>query len=180
VALTATLHHFTVRLSDVDRGVYETLELKVARHPSETDEYMVARVLAYCLEYTQGIAFSKGGLSDPDEPPLAVRDLTGVLQAWIEVGNPDAARLHKAAKAAPRVAVYTHKDPAQLLKQLDGEKIHRAERLEIYSLGREFISSVARRLEKRNEIDLSVTDRHLYVTFGGESLSGELARLSLP
>lgn len=180
MALTATLHHFTVRLSDVDRGVYETLELKVARHPSETDEYMVARVLAYCLEYTQGIAFSKGGLSDPDEPPLAVRDLTGVLQAWIEVGNPDAARLHKAAKAAPRVAVYTHKDPAQLLKQLDGEKIHRAERLEIYSLGREFISSVARRLEKRNEIDLSVTDRHLYVTFGGESLSGELARLSLP
>jgi uncharacterized protein YaeQ len=180
VALTATLHHFTVRLSDVDRGVYETLELKVARHPSETDEYMVARVLAYCLEYTQGIAFSKGGLSDPDEPPLAVRDLTGVLQAWIEVGNPDAARLHKAAKAAPRVAVYTHKDPAQLLRQLDGEKIHRAERLEIYSLGREFISSVARRLEKRNEIDLSVTDRHLYVTFGGESLSGELARLSLP
>jgi uncharacterized protein YaeQ len=180
VALTATIHHFTVRLSDVDRGVYETLELKVARHPSEADEYMVARLLAYCLEYTEGIAFSKGGLSDPDEPPLAVRDLTGVLKAWIEVGNPDAARLHKAAKAAPRVAVYTHKDPAQLLKQLDGEKIHRAERLELYSLGREFISSMAKRLEKRNQLDLSVTDRHLYVTLGGETLSGELARLSPP
>lgn len=180
MALTATVHHFTVRLSDVDRGVYETLELKVARHPSETDEYMVARVLAYCLEYAEGIAFSKGGLSDPDEPPLAVRDLTGVLKCWIEIGNPDAARLHKAAKAAPRVAVYTHKDPAQLLKQLAGEKIHRAERLELYSLGREFIASVVKRLGKRNELDLSVTDRHLYATLGGETLAGELARLSPP
>ena len=99
MALTATIHHFTVRLSDVDRGVYETLELKVARHPSEADEYMVARVLAYCLEYAEGIAFSKGGLSDPDEPPLAVRDLTGALKSWVEIGNPDADRLHKAAKA---------------------------------------------------------------------------------
>jgi uncharacterized protein YaeQ len=180
VALTATVHHFTVRLSDVDRGVYETLELKVARHPSETDEYMVARVLAYCLEYAEGIAFSKGGLSDPDEPPLAVRDLTGVLKSWIEIGNPDAARLHKAAKAAPRVAVYTHKDPAQLLRSLEGERIHRAERLELYSLGREFISSLARRLGKRNEIELSVTDRHLYATLAGETISGELARLSRP
>jgi uncharacterized protein YaeQ len=140
---------------------------------------MVARLLAYCLEYTEGIAFSKGGLSDPDEPPLAVRDLTGVLKAWIEVGNPDAARLHKAAKAAPRVAVYTHKDPAQLLKQLDGEKIHRAERLELYSLGRDLVSSVAKHLGKRNELDLSVTDHHLYVTIDGEALAGELSRLTL-
>ena len=112
MALTATIHHFTIRLSDVDRGVYETLELKAAKHPSESDEYLVTRVLA-CLEYAEGIAFSRG-LAEPDEPPIAVRDLTGALKAWIEIGSPDAARLHKAAKAAPRVAVYTHKDPAQL------------------------------------------------------------------
>jgi len=177
VALTATIHHFTVRLSDVDRGVYETLELKVARHPSESDEYMVTRVLAYCLEYAEGIAFSRGGLSDPDEPPIAVRDLTGVLRAWIEVGSPDAARLHKAAKAAPRVAVYTHKDPAQLLRSLDGERIHRAEALELYSLGRDFVAALVRRLERRNDLDVSVSDRHLYVAIGGETLSGEVERL---
>jgi uncharacterized protein YaeQ len=178
VALTATIHHFTVRLSDVDRGVYETLELKVARHPSEADEYMVARVLAYCLEVTEGIAFSKGGLSDPDEPPLAVRDLTGVLKSWIEIGNPDADRLHKAAKAAPRVAVYTHKDPAQLLKQLEGAKIHRAESLELYALDRGLLSAFVKRLGRRNDLDLSVNDGHLYVTLGGESLSGELAKIN--
>ena len=179
MALTATIYRFTVNLSDVDRGVYETLPLKVARHPSEADEYMVARVLAYCLEYTEGIAFSRGGLSDPDEPPIAVRDLTGMLKAWIEVGTPDAARLHKAAKAAPRVAVYTHKDPAQLLRQLERARIHRADSLELYAFGRELISGLAKRLERRVELDLSVTDRSLYATIGGETLSGELMNLSL-
>ncbi|HEX9396813.1 MAG TPA: YaeQ family protein [Burkholderiales bacterium] len=178
MALTATVHHFTVHLSDVDRGVYETLELKLARHPSEADEYMVARVLAYCLEYTEGIAFSRGGLSDPDQPPLAVRDLTGVLKAWIEVGSPDAARLHKAAKSAPRVAVYTHKNPAQLLKQLDGERIHRAESLELFALDRELIAGLVKRLDRRVTLDLSLTDGHLYATVGGETLSGEVRRLS--
>jgi uncharacterized protein YaeQ len=176
VALGATIYHFTIRLSDVDRGVYETLELKAAKHPSESDEYLVTRVLAYCLEYAEGIAFSRG-LSEPDEPPIAVKDLTGVLQAWIEVGSPDAARLHKASKAAPRVAVYTHKDPAQLLRSLNGERIHRAEALELYSLGRDLVAGLVKRLERRTELDLSVTGRHLYVTMGGETLSGEVERL---
>ena len=99
MALGATVHVFTVRLSHVDRGVYETLELRLARHPSESAEYLVTRLLAYCLEYTEGIAFSKG-LSDPDEPAIIVRDLTGALHGWIEIGAPEAARLHRAAKAA--------------------------------------------------------------------------------
>ena len=179
MALTATIYHFTIRLSDVDRGVYETLELKAAQHPSEAKEYLVTRVLAYCLEYAEGIAFSRG-LSNPDEPPIAVRDLTGVLKTWIEVGSPDAARLHKASKAAPRVVVYTHKDPAQLLRSLEGERIHRAEALELYYLGRELVAGFVARLERRTEFDLSVTDRHLYVTIGGETLSGEVERLSPP
>jgi len=179
VALTATIHHFTIRLSDVDRGVYETLELKVARHPSEAAEYLVTRVLAYCLEYAEGIGFSRG-LSEPDEPAIAVRDLTGTLRSWIEVGSPDAARLHKAAKAAPRVAVYTHKDPAQLLRALEGERIHRAEALELYSLGRDLVADLVARLERRTDLDLSVSDRHLYLTIDGETLSGEVTRLGRP
>jgi uncharacterized protein YaeQ len=160
----------------VDRAVYETLELKVARHPSEAAEYLVARVLAYCLEYTEGIAFSRG-LSEPEEPAIAVRDLTGVLKTWIEVGSPDAARLHKAAKAAARVAVYTHKDPAQLLRSLDGARIHRAEALELYALGRDLVADFVARLERRTQLDLSVTGGHLYATLGGETLSGEVQRL---
>ena len=126
MALTSTMYAFDIALANVDRGVYESLEFRMAMHPSESAEYFVARLLAYCLEYTEGIAFSRG-ISDPDDPPLSVRDLTGSLKVWIELGAPDAARLHKASKAAPRVAVYTHRDPAQLWRQWEGEKIHRAE-----------------------------------------------------
>src|SRR5438128_1441845 len=108
-------------------NVYETLSLRAARHPSESEEYLLTRVLAYCLEYGEGIAFSSGGLSNPDEPALAIRDLTGVLKSWIEVGSPEAARLHKASKAAPRVAVYAHKGIDLLLAKLRGERIHRAD-----------------------------------------------------
>ena len=176
MALGATIYHFTIRLSDVDRGVYETLELKVARHPSESEEYLVTRVLAYCLEHAEGIGFSRG-LSEPDEPPIAVRDLTGALRAWIEIGSPDAARLHKASKAAPRVAVYTHKDPALLLRALEGERVHRAEALELYSVDRQLVDGLIARLARRNELDLSVSDRHLYLSVGGETLSGDLRRL---
>src|SRR5438552_4956861 len=132
MALGATIYNIEIDLADSDRGVYESLDLRVARHPSESEEYLVTRVLAYALEYTEGIEFSRG-ISDPDEPAIAVRDLTGALKVWIEIGTPDAARLHKASKAAPRVAVYTHKDPAQLVGRLAGERIHKAEDVELWA-----------------------------------------------
>ncbi len=178
MSLTATIHHFAIQLSDVDRGVYETLELKVARHPSEAQDHLVTRVLAYCLEMTEGLSFSRG-LSEPDEPALSVRDLTGQLRAWIDVGAPDAARLHKAAKAAPRVAVYTHKSPAHLLRQLEGERIHRGGEIELYAIDRELVSGLAARLERRMQFDLSVTDRHLFISIAGATLSGAVERLAL-
>jgi uncharacterized protein YaeQ len=178
VALTATIYNFDVQLADMDRSVFETLAFKVAQQPSESDEHMVARVLAYCLEYTEGIGFSKG-IAEPEEPALFVRDLTGAMRAWIDIGSPDAARLHKASKAAPRVAVYTHKDPAQLLRQLAGERIHKADQLELYALDRELISELVVRLDRRTAFDVTITERHLYLTIGGETLEGTVARHSL-
>ena len=122
---------------------------RVAQHPSETDEALLTRVLAYCLEYTDGIQFSSQGLSEPDEPPISVRDATGAIRSWIEIGVPNAARLHKASKAAPRVAVYTHKDPARLVRLLEGERIHRRETLEIYAVDRDFLAAWVARLTRR-------------------------------
>ncbi len=178
MALGATVHTFDIDLSDSDRGVYETLALRVARHPSESDEYLVARVLAYCLEYRDGIAFSPGGLSDPDEPPIAIRDLTGALLAWIDVGAPDAERLHRASKLAPRVAVYTHKDPAQWLRGLAGQRIHRAASLELHAIDRALIAQLAARLERRVAFALSINERELYVSIGDATLSGPARRLA--
>jgi uncharacterized protein YaeQ len=178
LALGATIYNFAIQLSDVDRGVYQSLALKVARHPSEAEDHLVTRVLAYCLEFTEGLSFSRG-LSEPEEPALAVRDLTGELRAWIDIGAPDAARLHKAAKAAPRVAVYTHKAPEALLRGLEGERIHRAAELELYAFDRELIAGLVKRLERRMAFDLSVTDAHLFVSMEGVTLSGEVQRLVL-
>jgi len=179
MALTATIYTLQVELADVDRGVYETLPLRVAQHPSETVEYLWTRILAYCLEYTEGIGFSNG-IAEPDEPAIAVRDLTGALQAWIDIGAPDAARLHRASKRSRRVAVYTHRDPHLILRQLTGEKIHRVSELEIYALDREMIAELSARLERRTALELSVTDRHLFATIGGRTCSGAIERVIIP
>ena len=178
MALGSTIHHFEIRLSDADRGIYEALSIKVARHPSETAESLATRVLAYCLEYTEGLAFSRG-LAEPESPALAVRDLTGVLTSWIDVGLPDAARLHKASKAAPRVAVYTHRPALQLRNALAGGKIHRSEALELYVLGDGIVPALASSLQRRTSFDLSITGGHLYLSLGKETLSGQLERVSL-
>ena len=178
MALTATIYNFEVQLSDTDRNVYEAVSLRLARQPSETAEYLLTRALAYCLEYADGIAFSRG-LAEPDEPPLAVRDLTGALQTWIDIGTPDAARVHKASKAAPRVVIYTHKDPVLLVQKLAAERIHRAEALEIYGVDRVFIAELAARLERRLVFDLSVNDGNLYLTLGDVTLSGLITPYTL-
>lgn len=178
MAAGATVYVFNITLSDADRSVYESLELRVARHPSESPEFLLTRVLAYGLEYTEGLVFSKG-LSDPDEPALLVRDLTGALQAWIEVGAPEPARLHRAAKAAPRVAVYLHRDPAQFLAKLAGEKIHKAAQIAVHGLDRDLLATLAARLERRMAFDLSVAERTLYLTLGEETLTGTVEALSI-
>ena len=176
MALTATIFNFDVDLADSDRGVYESLALRVAQHPSESDEYLITRLLAYLLEYAEGIAFSRG-VSEPDEPAVSVRDLTGAIRAWIDIGTPDAARLHKASKAAARVVVYTHKDPEQFVRRLAGERIHRADALELYAIDRTLISALTARLERRMAFSVSITDRELYISIGSETLTGAVTRL---
>ena len=175
MALTATIYNFDVDLADSDRGVYETLALRVARHPSESEDYLVARVLAYCLEVREGIGFSNG-VSDPENPAIAIRDLTGAITDWIDIGAPEADRLHKAAKLARRVAVYCHRDPAQWLRQLAGTRIHRAEAIEIHGFDPPFIRALTAKLSRRMAFGLSVTDQHLLVAFDDGILESGVAR----
>ena len=176
MALGDTIYVFDIELANSDSGVYESLMLRVARHQSETAERMLTRVLAYCLEYTEGIALSNG-ISEPDEPAIAIRDLTGVLQAWIDVGAPESPRLHRASKAAPRVAVYAHKDAAQLAARLGGERIHRIEALELYAMDFDWLSNLAQRLQRRTAFTLTVSEQHLYLSLGEETLSAVIKRI---
>ncbi len=179
MTLTATVHHLQVNLSDVDRGVYEALDLRVARHPSETMRYLLTRLFAYCLSFEEGIGFSKGGLSTTDEPPVSVRDRTGVLLAWIDVGSPSAERLHKASKAARRVSLFTSADLRLLRREASSRPIHKLESIEVWHLEQRQLDELEPKVTRSATLDVLRSDERLYVTVGGATVEGPLVRCSL-
>jgi uncharacterized protein YaeQ len=175
VAIGASIHHVDLVLSDVDRGVYETLGVHLARHPSESLRFLTTRLLAYALSYEEGIAFSKGGVSSTDEPPLSVRDLTGRLRVWIDVGSPSALRLHKATKATERVELYTCADIAYLT----GEAVHRKEDISVFRLDPSLVDAVGERLDRRVSLEIVRTDGRLYVTTPSGLVEGGIVTVRL-
>jgi uncharacterized protein YaeQ len=179
VALGATVYHLQIELSDIDRGVYENLDLRIARHPSESMPYFLTRTIAYALLFEEGIAFSKGGLSSAEEPPLAVRDLEGNLRVLVEIGTPSADRLHKASKASPRVVVFTQHDPRLLIREAGTRAIHKADRIEVYALDPRFLDRLGAITDRNARWTLMRNDGHLYVTVGAETLSGTVTRHEL-
>jgi uncharacterized protein YaeQ len=170
MAQTATIYNLEIDLADVDRGVYEKLNLCMARHPSETPEYMLMRVFAYCFEYGDGVTLTEG-VSAGDEPAVVRRDLTGRITAWIEVGMPDAERLHRGSKLAGRAAVYTYRDIGRLLSQLSTTHIHKAADIPIYEFDRAFIDEVVALLERRSRLAITITERELYFEIAGRTFA---------
>jgi len=169
----STVYNFSIDLSDVDRGVYEALKLPVALHPSENLEFMVTRLLARVLEHAEGIAFSPG-IGAPDEPTVSVKGLDGTVLSWIEIGSPNAERLHRASKAAQRVAVYCHRSADLVYAELLQEPIFRGEEISFYSFEGTFISDFARSLERRNDVRISRTDQTLYLSIQDKNFSTPL------
>ena len=179
MAAQATIYRFLVALSDVDRQVYESLDLRVACHPSETLRYLLTRTLAYALSYEDGIAFSKGGLSQTEEPPIAVRDRTGVLRAWIDVGAPSADRLHKATKAADRVSIFTHSDLTLLRREAAARAIHKVETIEVWRIDQALLDAMEPKIDRHTSMDVMRNDGQLYVTIDGVTLDGAITRGTL-
>lgn len=173
MAAGAMIHTFTVNLADMDRGIYEEFALRAARHPSETDAFMLTRLLAYGLEYAEGIAFGEG-ISTTEEPAVLVRDPTGSITAWIEVGAPDADRLHFGSRLAARTVVYTHRDPQKVMAPWAGRKIHRSDAIRVYSFDPGFIDEAVRSLERRNAVTLTITEQTLYLDLNGTNLTSTL------
>lgn len=179
MAAGATVYHLEIELSDIDRAVYETLDLRIARHPSESTPYFLTRTIAYALLYEEGIAFSKGGLSSTEEAPLTVRDLQGNLRVQVEIGTPSAERLHKASKASPRLVVFTHQDPRRLAQEAASREIHKAERIEVYALDPRFLDRLGDITDRNARWTLLRQDDLLYVTVGKETVSGAVTRHAL-
>ena len=177
MALKATVLRLSASLSDVDRCVYETLELTVAKHPSESLRYLSARVLAYLIHHAPGVAFSKGGLSNADEPPVLIRDDTGVMTHWIDVIAPSADRLHRASKRC-RVSVVTSV-PDALTREIKGQRIHRAETIDVAIVPDAFAQALGGVIERGEPLSLSRSEGHLYASAGAASFDAPLEVVSL-
>lgn len=171
------LYRFQIALSDVDRGVYETLDFRVAQHPSETHPYMLSRVLAYCLTYQEGLEFSPGGLADPEAPALRKMGLHNAIDLWIEIGNPSSRKLHKASKAAKQVIVFTYKNPEVLLAEIKNGEVHRAGELQLYAINPKFLDSVAEKIDKNNRWSVLIQNSQTDLTIGNETFTSEILKL---
>lgn len=172
------LHRFEINLADVDRGVYTDLDLRVARHPSEDNPYLLTRVLAFALEYCDDLAFS-AGLSDGQEPAIWQRSLDGRVLAWIEVGAPAADRLHRASKLAERVAVYCHRRPDLLQQKCAKEGVHKGDQVRLVKVPNELLTALEEHLDRNNKWDLSRHEGRVTIVTGGHAVEATIDEVPL-
>ncbi len=173
------LYRFQIELSDVDRGVYESLDFRVNQHPSETAPYLLSRVLGYALSYQEGLEFSLSGLSDPDAPAMQRMGTNGSTDLWIEIGNPSAKRLHKASKTARQVIVYTYKSAEVLMLDIRNNNVHRANEIQIFAFDAKFLQSLEERLEKNNRWSILQQQGHLDIDSGKDLVSSDVRSYSI-
>lgn len=178
MALTSTMYRFAIELSDVDRGAYASLDLRVPMHPSETPRRMLARVLALALSHEPGIAMGKG-LSNVDEPAVWHKDLQGRVVHWIDVGQPAPDRLHRASKQAERVSVFLYDAATHWVKELEKANVHRKDELLVWSLPASLLDGLERRLDRKVSWSLTRSDGVVYVEAEGESFEGTPTRIPL-
>jgi len=174
-----TLYRFQLELSDIERSVYESLDFRLSLHPSESLSFLLTRMIAYALNFEEGLNFSAKGLGDPDEPCLSKEDPRGGKSLWIEIGNPSARRLHKAAKSSKKVKVYTYKNPELLLEELAREKIHHADSIEVTSLTSSFLEMLESKIQKDNRWGLVRDQGSLSIQIEEDSFSGDLKQHTL-
>jgi uncharacterized protein YaeQ len=174
MALTVTLYRFQIELSDIPRGIYETLDFRVAQHPSEALPYMLTRVLAFVLNTQEGLTFAPTGLHDPDAAAISIASPNGGSELLIEIGSPSARKLHKATKTSRNVKVYTYKNPESLMTEIRTEKVHRAEEIEVFSLAPAFLTQLSEVLKRDNRWAILFDDSTISVQVGETSIAGEL------
>lgn len=173
MALPSTIYRVNIQLSDVDRSVYELLQATVARHPSETEERLIARLLAYAIFYEPELAFTKG-ISAGDEPDLWLKGPDDRVLLWIEVGLPEADRLVKASRHAERVALVACGKALTKWEQLHLAKLEGVKNMSLLRFEHAFINGLASRLERSVSWDVTITDGNLYVNVGAETFEAVL------
>jgi len=177
MALPSTIYRVNIQLSDVDRGIYESLQATVARHPSETEERLVARLLAYTLFFDPELAFTRG-VSAGDEPDLWLKGPDNRVQLWVEVGLPEAERLIKASRHAARVAAIVCGKALPVWEQQHLPKLGGVPNLTILRFDHSFIIDLAARLDRSITWSVTITDNNLYINVGDDTFESMVQELA--
>jgi uncharacterized protein YaeQ len=178
MALKATIFKAELRIADMDRNYYRDHALTIARHPSETDERMMVRVLAFALHAHDALAFGKG-LGTDDEPDLWQKDLTGAIDVWIDVGQPDERRVRRACGRAARVFVYAYGDRVvdSWWDRARGSLEH-VSNLSVMKLSSASSQAAGRLAERTMRLDCTIQDRHVWLADAEQTVEVELARMN--
>jgi uncharacterized protein YaeQ len=172
VALKATIFKADLEVSDLDRGHFATHSLTIARHPSETDERMMVRVLAFALNADERLAFGRG-LSSEGEADLALTDLTGAIDLWIDVGLPDERDVRKAAGRAARVAVYPYGSGAEIWWRQNEAALSRLANVSVVEFPLEATRAMAGRAARTMKLQCTIQDGHVWLSDDEVSLAIE-------
>lgn len=161
MALKSTIYKADLQISDMDRHYYQNHQLTIAKHPSETDERMMMRVLAFALHASESLAFGKG-LSDVEEPDLWQKDLTGAIELWIEVGLPDDKAILKACGRSEQVMVYSYGTTADIWWKQMGSRIERAKALSVINIAPEASEALAQMAERSMQLQCTIDDGQVW------------------
>jgi uncharacterized protein YaeQ len=164
MALRATIHKADLHISDSDRHYYGSHSLTIAKHPSETDERMMIRIIAFALQAHDDLTFTKG-LSDTDEPDLWIKDLTDAIQLWIEIGQPDERRILKACGKAEHVVVYCYGgQTSKIWWDAIANKLTRARNLQVISIPSNQANELNSLVERSMVLHVNIQDGEMYVS----------------
>lgn len=178
MALPATIHRVAIELSDVDQNRYASISTTAARHPSETAERLIARLIAYALSYDDDIAFTRG-ICEAEEPDLWIKSLDGRLLDWIEVGLPEPKRLAKASNHCERVTLFAYGEAFERWLVGSKKQLTTIKNFRLFYLSEDLIAPLVTQLKRSVEWQLTHSDRTLYITAGDESVVGELVEIDL-
>jgi uncharacterized protein YaeQ len=176
MALKATIYKADLQIADMDRHYYADHALTIARHPSETDERMMARVLAYALNAQEGIAFTKG-LFDVDEPEVWVKNLAGEITLWIDLGQPDDARIRRACSRADQVVVLCYSSSCEVWWKQIASKLTRLGNLTVLQLPAETSQALAALAERSMRLQCMVQDGEIWINSDTQSVPVKLVFL---
>lgn len=176
MAIKATIFKADIQIADMDRHYYQGHLLTIARHPSETDERMMVRLLAFARHAHEALVFGKG-LSDSEEPDIWQKDLTGAIDLWIDVGQPDDRRILKACGRAAQVKIYSYSSNSAIWWNQTGSRVDRAKNLEVINLSSATSQAMAQLAQRNMQLQYTMQDAEIWVNGNGETLQIDLTVL---